>query len=346
MQRLNITEKAPSELMIIYRKVLWMGITLLAPEFTALIAFDQWRKSRHVQEMHEVGLTWWMPIHGFYADMGGIVVKLSNDRPHFLAKQTGTTFETDEGTKYTIGTKDLRTLVARNILPLPRISRDSILDKSKTDNFAKSITAFQVLCFTIERFARLIQHMPIALLEISTLAFIACSAMILFFWWDKPLDVRTPMTFTIPPNKTDEFIRLYPELDRTPDEQEVAERLNYWQWYTDLVEHRKYKAKHALWIGSTFNSIHLAAWNHSFPTYAEKILWRVCSIGAWAAAILFFLTIFMRRGRLQWTLAIMIGIILALTSRCALIVGALIELRALPGKAYADVPWKDFLPHV
>ena len=258
IQHLNITETPPTELRVFYRKVLWMVITLIGPEFTALVAFDQWRNARKVKEMHDLGMTWWEPVHGFYADMGGICLKL-NATPRFLAKRTGTTFVPEEGTKYTVRTKDIRTLVEKGVLQLPKISKDSILDKSNTDNFAKCITAFQVICFTVEKFARLALHMPIALLEISTLAYIATSAMITYFWWNKPLDVRTPMVFQIAPEKEQDFIAVYPELDSTPDEQEVAERVNFKQWYTDLTTYRKHKSKHALWIGSVFNSIHVDA---------------------------------------------------------------------------------------
>lgn len=49
--------------------------------------------------------------------------------------------------------------------------------------------------------------MPIALMEISTLAYVACSVMILFFWWDKPLNVRTPMVFQIAAEKEQDLIR-------------------------------------------------------------------------------------------------------------------------------------------
>lgn len=69
------------------------------------------------------------------------------------------------------------------------------------------MAAFQVLCFTIWTFGRLISHMPIALMEISTLAYVACSVMILFFWWDKPLNVRTPMVFQIAAEKEQDLIR-------------------------------------------------------------------------------------------------------------------------------------------
>ncbi|KAL6718772.1 hypothetical protein ACLMJK_003006 [Lecanora helva] len=345
IQRLNITDPPPSELRVFFKKVLWMGITLIAPEFTALLAFDQWRNARKVKDMHDLGMTWWEPVHGFYADMGGIAIKLSSV-PHFLAKQTGTTFIPEEGTKYTIRRKDIRTLWTKGVFQLPKISKESILDKSKTDNFAKCITAFQVLCFTIEKLARLALHMPIALLEISTLAYIAVSAMVTFFWWNKPLDVRTPIVFHLTPEKEQDFVRVYLELDFTPDEQEVAERMNYREWYADLIAYRKYKSKHGLWIGTVFTSIHVAAWNVTFPTPTERLLWRIASIGAWGAMLIFFLTLFLPNGSRQFVAACIFGLSMEFTVRAYLIVEALIELRALPAKTYDDVPWKDFLPHV
>lgn len=228
----------------------------------------------------------------------------------------------------------MRTLIDKGILQLPKISKESILDKSKTDNFAKSIAVIQVLCFTIVTFARLIQHIPIALLEISTLAFIACSAMILFFWWDEPLDVRIRMVFQIAAENEQGFIRIYPKLDRTPDEHEVAERENSRDWCMDLNENQKYKSKHVLWIGSIFNSIYVAAWNHNFPTPTEQWMWRVCSIVSWSSAVIYYLILFVPGGkRSRFVLAFLIGVPTAMTAWTVLFVEALIRAACSAGKS-------------
>ena len=344
IQRLNISPRSSTDVLVFWRKLLWMLITLLAPEYTALIAFDQWRNARKTGHMHDLGFGWWEILHGFYADMGGIVVRLSST-PRFQSSRTGTTHEIEEGVQYIIRSSDLRTLLAKGIIQLPEISKQSIQERSKTDVFAKCVTALQVVWFATEKFARLAARLPIALIELSTLAFIACSAMIGFFWWHKPLDVYSSTTFTIPPEKELEFIRIYSQLDLAPNEQDLAEKVAPREFWDDLNDKQKYKAKHALWIGSVFNSIHIAAWKAAFPSQVERTMWRACSVGAWVSLLAFYAALFMKNGTLRLIVAIRILAPLYTTARLYLVVEALIELRSLPAKVYSDVPWRQFLPH-
>lgn len=345
IQRLNITPTPASELRLFCRKLIWMLITLLAPEYTALIAFDQWRNARKVDEMHSLGLGWWEQLHGFYTDMGGIVITL-NSSPRFQASRTGATIDLkDDGVQFVIRSKDLRILIAEGIIQLPEISKRSIQDRSKTDVFARCITVFQVTWFATDKFARLATHLPICLLELSTLAFVACSAMIVFFWWSNPLDVCTANVITISSDKQEEFLRIYSQLDLRPNEQDLAEKVAPKEFWNDLNEHQKYKAKHALWIGSIFNGIHIAAWNATFPSSTERTMWQACSIGAWGSLLVFYAALFIRNEALRLVVAIGILAPLYTTARLYMVAEALIELRSLPTKVYSDVPWEQFLPH-
>lgn len=344
IQRLNILDKPGSEVQVFWRKLLWMVITILAPEYTALISFDQWRNARRVKDMRRLGLGWWEQVHGFYAEMGGIALRLDSST-RFQTSRTGTTRELKEGVQYIIRLKDLKTLISERVIELPEISKANIQERSKTDTFARCITAFQGFWYATEKFARLAAHLPIALLELSTLAFVACSAMIGFFWWHKPLDVRTSTLFTIPPGKESDFLRIYPQLDFAPNEQDLAEKVAPKEFWADLNENQKYKAKHALWIGSVFNGIHIAAWNATFPSPVERTIWRACSIGAWASLLAFYAALFLGNGALRLIVAIGVIAPLYTTARLYLVVEALIELRALPAKVYSDVPWREFLPH-
>lgn len=142
-----------------------MVITILAPEYTALVAFDQWRKARKTEDMQALGLGWWQTVHGFYAEMGGIAVRL-NSSPRFQVSRTGTTLEVNEGVQYIIRSRDLRILVEQKIIQLPEIPKPNIDERSKSDAFARCITTIQVLWFATEKIARLAANLPIALLEL------------------------------------------------------------------------------------------------------------------------------------------------------------------------------------
>ena len=201
-----------------------MLITLLPPEYTTTIAFDQWRYAKDVALFHRLGLHWWKPLHGFYADMGGIHVKLNMD-PRFRASKTDTIVEMKDGTHYVLRSRDLLRMLEENVIDLPEITVEIIYDRSKADVFVKFITALPALWLTIEKLARLAKHLPLSLLEITTLAFIACSVVLTFFWWNKPLDIQTPTVLSIPAEKEASFVRIYPDLVFEVNEQDLTEKV-------------------------------------------------------------------------------------------------------------------------
>lgn len=113
-------------------------------------------------------------IHAFYADSGGFML---------IAPDYG---------EFPITAKQLFYLVDRGYLPMPRITKEEIWDKSKADLFAKGIASVQVVWLVTQVIGRGIQHLPITLLELSTVALITCTGATFFFWFWKPLNVETP----------------------------------------------------------------------------------------------------------------------------------------------------------
>ncbi|MCJ1296377.1 hypothetical protein MMC34_007943 [Xylographa carneopallida] len=75
---------------------------------------------------------------------------------------------------------------------LPILSKDEIWDKSKANSFAKAIVCIQALWFCAQVVGRLIQEMPISLLELNTLAHALCALLVYLLWWSKPLDIQEP----------------------------------------------------------------------------------------------------------------------------------------------------------
>lgn len=76
---------------------------------------------------------------------------------------------------------------------LPRITRDSIRDKSKADHVAKFLVIIQASWLILQCIARTAGHLPLSLLEINTLAHVACALIMYVLWWDKPFDVHDPI---------------------------------------------------------------------------------------------------------------------------------------------------------
>ena len=104
-------------------------------------------------------------------------------------------------------------------------------------------------------------------------------------------------------------------------------------------------------VAMLFGGIHCAAWNFPFPSHAELIIWRVCSliivvvpgtlVSMIVALALDMDTIF----KINVVLSVF-GIVIYVLARLTLLVEAFIALRHLPPGAYAVVKWTALLLHM
>ncbi|PBK62224.1 hypothetical protein ARMSODRAFT_860173, partial [Armillaria solidipes] len=150
----NITRKGWFSGALARAKV--MGITILTPEVVVAWAVLQFR------------VAWELTmVHGFGVSMG--------------------TFYDAETEKLLVlrCLKDDPCLVEK----LAQIEELSIQDRSKGDAFSKTISIFQISWFVAQCFARINQHLPITLLEVTALAFAVLSIITYVIWWHKPLNV-------------------------------------------------------------------------------------------------------------------------------------------------------------
>lgn len=72
-------------------------------------------------------------------------------------------------------------------------SEEEIKDRSKADSVSKLIVLVQTLWFVMQCIARHINHLPIAELEVATLAYTIPILGIYVCWWNKPLRVTHPI---------------------------------------------------------------------------------------------------------------------------------------------------------
>ena len=79
-------------------------------------------------------------------------------------------------------------------IAFPTVTVKEIKDRSKTDGFSKTIALGQTLWFVAQCIARRSQHLDLTLVEILTLSFIVLNGLMYFLWWNKPLDVRCPVS--------------------------------------------------------------------------------------------------------------------------------------------------------
>ena len=325
-----------------------MLVTLLCPEYVTWIAFEQWQRARKYKEVCKLGYKEWTLKHGFYVDMGGYQVLLKErcsksrvgDGIHDIS-------QLEDGSLFTIRLEDLILLLEADLLPLPNIHIHDLLERSKNDLFAQVVTALQVLHFVVYTFGRLGSNLPISTLEISTLAFACCAAFIEFFWWSKPLDLRTTTVTTLNPTRNEQFISILPKVIFNPPEQDLAESSDMRRFFDRVIhgKERKRSLVHAVWIGCIFNSIHIFAWNFSFASEYERLLWHIASVGACGAITLAWAATFIRPKTLGFILAGLSATFYCIC-RIYLMVEVFVGLRSVPATLYRSSAWQNALPGV
>lgn len=168
MLHLNVPAKDDSNWKLFLRRTRWLVIAVLAPELVMLFASGQWASAkRSVSEMDASSHKGWSMVHAFYADSGGFVLQAKHSTP------------------FPITAKQVHYLLETKYISMPSISKAEILDKSKADRFAKYVACFQAGWLVLQVAARAVQHLPVTLLELSTLALISCSGATFFFWFCK-----------------------------------------------------------------------------------------------------------------------------------------------------------------
>jgi hypothetical protein len=325
-----------------------MLITLLCPEYVTWVAFEQRQRACKYKEICKLGYKDWTIQQGFYVDMGGFQVTLEGGSPKLqIDKGNGDILELNDGVRFTIRLDDLILLMKADLLPLPDITLHDLKERSKNDPFARVVTSLQVLYFVVQSFGRLGSNLPISTLEVSTLAFVCCAAFIEYFWWNKPLELRTATVTTLSPDKHGKFISILPKLRFKPPEQDLAEKADLKLFFDRILEGDEMKRNviHAVWIGCIFNGIHISAWNFSFASEPEQLLWRITSVGACAAVALMWAVTFIRPKVIGLVLAGLSAIFYCIC-RIYLMVEVFVGLRSVPEALYQSAAWQNALPGV
>ncbi|KAI9769003.1 MAG: hypothetical protein M1839_003833 [Geoglossum umbratile] len=264
-----------------------------------------------------------------------------------VGKGNGDILEFNDGIRFTIRLGDLILLMKAGLLPLPNISLHDLKERSKNDQFARVVTSLQVLYFAVHSFGRLGSNLPISPLEVSTLAFVCCAAFIEYFWWNKPLDLRSATVTTLSPDKHGQFVPILPKLRFNPPKQDLAEKIDLKLFFDRILEEDEMKRNviHAVWIGCIFNGIHISAWNFSFASEPERLLWRITSVGACAAVVLLWAVSFIRPKVIGLVLASLSAIFYCIC-RIYLMVEVFVGLRSVPEALYQSAAWQNVLPGV
>ncbi|KAI1350940.1 hypothetical protein F5Y01DRAFT_315223 [Xylaria sp. FL0043] len=177
---LNVPHPNDGDFTIFLRKAKWMLWGILMPEVVLSITFGQYASARRsVQRFRQLGYPHWTLRHGFFADMGGMLL---------LPK---------EGAPFVINSSQVAFLVEKGYMECPKITTEEIWDKSKADLLTKSLAFLQAGWFLFQLLGRAIVRLPTTALEVFTGAIVLSSFGNFICWLHKPNDIRKGITLSI-----------------------------------------------------------------------------------------------------------------------------------------------------
>ena len=301
------------------QKIFWMLVAVLAPESLLFKAIYDNRGARSLRRdlLLHGGEEWTLTHTQFVYSKG---------------------FYTHASRKEAPSTK-LFDLVRSGSVTSPPISEDELSSRGKSNIITKIITMLQITWFGLQTLVRAIQHYQITPLEILTTAFILCSLFTYGLNWNKPQGVEYPILV---------HVRGATSVSKDAEVQASSESRiiepdggsgDNWAWNMFCLS------------ACAFGAIHCLAWNSPFPTLAERLAWRICSLATTALPILIYaiqllyptLEIYMSM-RMYNCLGTFLITCYSI-GRVTIIVLSLMALRALPADAFQTVNWNNYIPH-
>lgn len=172
---------------------------------------------------------------------------------------------------------------------LPNITLDEINDKSKNDTFVRIIATTQFFWIVAQIIIRATKGLVITQLELAVIAFSTCALLIYILNWSKPKGVSIPFTILSyeGPIPTPLLEFMNKDLDRSSMLNIILNKpsasLTSGAPIPNDTIYPSPDEEEAWLIGFEFGSIvfgciHVAAWNFTFPTHLEQILWWSTSI--------------------------------------------------------------------
>ncbi|OCK91854.1 uncharacterized protein K441DRAFT_615578 [Cenococcum geophilum 1.58] len=333
------------------RKLGWGCVTLIVPEgVMAIAAYERKIASLLRDEVNEIiGRDKWdMPL-GYYAIMGGFVIPRA-DYEDATKQHNGKVESASPSSK-----PDLITITSAQVQ-----------DKGNANSLAKVLVAWQALWMIVQIIGRRAEApgIPVTLLELHTCLHSFCAFAMYITWWDKPVDIELPTTVHLSRDRIITLIEGEPNpkdptdpWSETGDEEKTSSSPELSTGDTSRVFLTVFRKQSLAisFVGLVFGGVHLAAWNSSFPSYAERVLWQISSTitaTAWSGFVLsLWLSVFVQRRRdgrffsKACGILLGLGIFPVLLVRVYLLVESFASIRRLPLGSYTLNTWSNVWPH-
>jgi hypothetical protein len=252
---------------------------------------------------------------------------------------------------------EVKDLITKEAIPVSSIAitKEEISNRSKTDQLSKLITCLQILWFAIQLIGRAVQHLPTTNLELFTLGIVVCSLGTYAAYWQRPQDIRLPITIPVGESKAfrDVFskpITLRKRFTWTDTGVQGAGDLHngYFSLFLSAV------------ITGIFGACHLIGWDFLYPSSVEQMLWRIFSVSCIVIPFLVALLAFTSRlymydfdisspeRSVEYLVSISFYTLffLYILARGYLLVAIFISLRSVPAGVYETVNWSLYFPHL
>ncbi|KAI4265644.1 MAG: hypothetical protein L6R38_009271, partial [Xanthoria sp. 2 TBL-2021] len=136
----------------------------------------------------------WRLVQSFFVIMGGFCLRVgSHEYKNLREPAKNKTFLPNGIRRVSLTSDGFKFLLRHSHQSVPNISTSQIWDKSKADRLKKTLVCAQAIWFCTQCITRLVQSLPVSLLELNTFGHALCTLVIYFFWWDKPLDIDQPI---------------------------------------------------------------------------------------------------------------------------------------------------------
>jgi hypothetical protein len=236
-------------------------------------------------------------------------------------------------------------LTANGYIKLRSDLEAEILDKSKASSLAKLVACIQIAWFLAQLLERGIEKLPTSVLEMFTLSVVICSLISYGFWWRKPLDVRIPIVReTSGGAEIDQFLEPLERQKSIPAANPKYTPERRWNLVPLYFQpFGRSLSACTITIVPVFATCHLVAWNWSFPSRVEQILWRISSVGCLVLPAMFSLAAWAPFDWCRKRRAIIPLIGLYALLRSCMVAEIFAALRSMPDGVYTRVHLP--LPH-
>ena len=152
-----------------------------------------WTEQEHYDLIERTSQPHFGLVHAYYAVMGGFAFYGSDMDEVPTVEESLVDLSTNPRFIVDVPRFETLTYIMKHF---PHIITDTheetILDRAESSSLSKAVLIVQVEWFCTNCASRLIQRLPLSLLEVSTAAHGFCTLLTYFVWWSKPTNVATP----------------------------------------------------------------------------------------------------------------------------------------------------------